>query len=96
MSPSKEISAAELNDALEHNEIFVHYQPKADIRTGLVRGVEALARWKHPKRGLIKPDRFIPLAEREHLIHRLTMDVMNQAMLQNAAWRARGLHLPWP
>lgn len=89
----QEISAAELNDALEHNEIFVHYQPKADIRTGLVRGVEALARWKHPKRGLIKPDRFIPLAEREHLIHRLTMDVMNQAMLQNAAWRARGLHL---
>jgi EAL domain-containing protein (putative c-di-GMP-specific phosphodiesterase class I) len=88
------VTAADLNDALERGEIFVHYQPKADIRTGIVRGVEALARWKHPTLGMIPPDQFIPLAEREQLIHRLTIDVMNQAMLQNSAWRARGLHLP--
>lgn len=88
------IDAGALNDALERSEIFVHYQPKADIRTGIVRGVEALARWKHPTLGMIPPDQFIPLAEREQLIHRLTIDVMNQAMLQNSAWRARGLHLP--
>lgn len=92
--PELGIDAGALNDALERNEIFVHYQPKADIRTGIVRGVEALARWKHPTLGMIPPDQFIPLAEREQLIHRLTIDVMNQAMLQNASWRARGLHLP--
>jgi EAL domain-containing protein (putative c-di-GMP-specific phosphodiesterase class I) len=88
------VDATALNEALERNEIFVHYQPKADIRTGIVRGVDALARWKHPTQGMIPPDQFIPLAEREQLIHRLTLDVMNQAMLQNSAWRARGLHLP--
>ncbi|MBL8268463.1 EAL domain-containing protein [Steroidobacter sp.] len=88
------IDAAALSDALDRGEIFVHYQPKADIRTGIVRGVEALARWKHPTLGMVPPDQFIPLAERSQLIHRLTIDVMNQSMLQNSAWRARGLHLP--
>lgn len=88
------IDAGALSDALDRGEIFVHYQPKADIRTGIVRGVEALARWKHPTLGMVPPDQFIPLAERNQLIHRLTLDVMNQSMLQNAAWRARGLHLP--
>ncbi|GFE83357.1 transcriptional regulator [Steroidobacter agaridevorans] len=88
------IDATALSDALERSDVYVHYQPKADIRTGIVRGVEALARWTHPTLGPIPPDLFIPLAERSQLIHRLTIDVMNQAMLQNAAWRARGLHLP--
>ncbi|MFC4307633.1 EAL domain-containing protein [Steroidobacter flavus] len=88
------VDATSLSDALERSEVYVHYQPKADIRTGIVRGVEALARWKHPTMGQVPPDQFIPVAERSQLIHRLTIDVMNQAMLQNAAWRARGLHLP--
>lgn len=88
------LDATALADALERGEISVHYQPKADIRTGIVRGVEALARWTHPTLGMIPPDQFIPLAEREQLIHRLTVEVMNQAMLQNSGWRARGLHLP--
>nr|WP_298721811.1 EAL domain-containing response regulator [uncultured Steroidobacter sp.] len=88
------IDATALADALDRNEIYVHYQPKADIRTGIVRGIEALARWTHPTLGPIPPDQFIPVAERNQLIHRLTIDVMNQAMLQNSAWRARGLHLP--
>ncbi|MDY6948444.1 MAG: EAL domain-containing response regulator, partial [Pseudomonadota bacterium] len=92
--PELSVDATDLHDALERGEIFVHYQPKADIRTGIVRGVEALARWKHSTLGMIPPDQFIPLAEREQLIHRLTIDVMNQSMLQNSAWRARGLHLP--
>lgn len=88
------VDATALSDALERSDVYVHYQPKADIRTGIVRGVEALARWTHPTLGPIPPDLFIPLAERSQLIHRLTIDVMNQAMLQNSAWRARGLHLP--
>lgn len=89
-----DVDSTDLVHALDSGEIQVHYQPKADIRTGIVRGVEALARWQHPTLGLIPPDQFIPLAEREQLIHRLTVEVMNQAMLQNSAWRARGLHLP--
>jgi EAL domain-containing protein (putative c-di-GMP-specific phosphodiesterase class I)/AmiR/NasT family two-component response regulator len=88
------VDTGSLREALQHHEIFVHYQPKADMRTGIVRGVEALARWKHPTLGMISPEQFIPLAEQEGLIHPLTLDVMNQAMLQSAAWHARGLHLP--
>jgi EAL domain-containing protein (putative c-di-GMP-specific phosphodiesterase class I) len=92
--PELAVDATALSDALERSDVYVHYQPKADIRTGIVRGVEALARWKHPTLGQVPPDQFIPLAERSQLIHRLTIDVMNQAMLQSSAWRARGLHLP--
>lgn len=87
------VDAEALRAGMERGEIFVHYQPKVDIRTGLVRGVEALARWQHPTLGLVPPDQFIPLAERNDLIHPLTIEVMNQAMLQTAAWKARGLHL---
>jgi EAL domain-containing protein (putative c-di-GMP-specific phosphodiesterase class I) len=87
------IDAAELRTAIERREIHVHYQPKADIRTGIVRGVEALARWQHPTLGFVPPDQFIPLAEQSDLIHPLTLHVMNEAMLQVSAWQARGLHL---
>jgi EAL domain-containing protein (putative c-di-GMP-specific phosphodiesterase class I) len=55
--------------------------------------VEALARWRHHAQCRVPPDRFIPLAETSDLIHPLTIAVMNQAMLQTAAWKARGLHL---
>ena len=82
-----------LSAALDRGEISVHFQPKTDLRTGLVRGVEALARWQHPQMGFVPPDRFIAVAERAELIHRLTLDVMHQAMLQAAGWQARGLHL---
>jgi len=93
-APELSIDAAALQAALENGEILVHYQPKADFRTGMIRGVEALARWQHPTLGLVPPDQFIALAERHGLIHRLTLEVMNQAMLQVSAWQARGLHLP--
>lgn len=87
------IDAEALSAGMERGEIFVHYQPKVDIRTGIVRGVEALARWQHPTLGFVPPDQFIPLAERNDLIHPLTLQVMNQAMLQTASWKARGMHL---
>jgi EAL domain-containing protein (putative c-di-GMP-specific phosphodiesterase class I)/ActR/RegA family two-component response regulator len=93
-SPALSIEVEALSEGLERGEIFVHYQPKADFRTGMIRGVEALARWQHPTLGLVPPDQFIALAERHDLIHRLTLEVMNQALLQIAAWQARGLHLP--
>jgi EAL domain-containing protein (putative c-di-GMP-specific phosphodiesterase class I)/FixJ family two-component response regulator len=87
------IDAEALRAGIDRGEILVHYQPKVDVRTGIVRGVEALARWQHPTLGLVPPDQFIPLAERNDLIHQLTLQVMQQAMLQTAAWKARGLHL---
>jgi EAL domain-containing protein (putative c-di-GMP-specific phosphodiesterase class I)/FixJ family two-component response regulator len=86
-------SKAELARAIESGEIFAHYQPKVDIRTGIVRGVEALARWRHPENGLIPPDRFIPLAEQEGLIHALTLAMLEQAFAQAAVWNGRGLKL---
>jgi EAL domain-containing protein (putative c-di-GMP-specific phosphodiesterase class I) len=63
------------------------------MRTGIVRGVEALARWHRPNLGFVPPDYFIEIAEREGLIHDLTLSVMTQAMAQSADWNARGLRL---
>jgi EAL domain-containing protein (putative c-di-GMP-specific phosphodiesterase class I)/FixJ family two-component response regulator len=82
-----------LADAIAAGEITVYYQPKVDMRTGIVRGVEALARWHRPDVGFVPPDHFIEMAEREGLIHDLTMSVMTQALAQCADWNARGLRL---
>jgi EAL domain-containing protein (putative c-di-GMP-specific phosphodiesterase class I)/ActR/RegA family two-component response regulator len=85
--------SGDLAQAIERQEIYLCYQPKVDIRSGLVRGVEALARWRHPLAGNIPPDRFIAVAEQEDLIYPLTLSVMAQAMLQAAEWNRRGLRL---
>lgn len=87
------IDANQLRQALAAGQIEVHFQPKADIRTGIVRGVEALARWHHAALGWVPPEQFIAIAEANDLIHQLTIEVMNQALLQGASWQARGLHL---
>ncbi len=57
-------------------------------------GVEALVRWRHPERGLVPPDEFIPLAETSGLMHRLTACVVDQALAQAARWRAEGMEIP--
>jgi len=54
---------SDLRRALERNELYLDYQPIVDIATGEVRGAEALARWRHPTRGLVPPSSFIPVAE---------------------------------
>jgi EAL domain-containing protein (putative c-di-GMP-specific phosphodiesterase class I) len=59
---------ADLNHALEREEFFLHYQPIIEVRTGAVKGIEALVRWQHPTRGRIEPGRFIMLAEETGLI----------------------------
>ena len=82
-----------LRTALDRNELRVHFQPQVEIGTGLVRGVEALVRWQHPTLGLVTPDRFIPLAEQSGLVHELTLQVLNQTLLQAVAWSAAGLDL---
>jgi EAL domain-containing protein (putative c-di-GMP-specific phosphodiesterase class I) len=88
---SYEISLlGELGHAVEAGEIRVLYQPKLDIASGLITGVEALVRWQHPTRGLLSPDLFIPLAERNDRIRDLTLHVMEQTIRDVCAWGALG------
>ena len=70
---------ADLRAAIEHNELEVALQPIVQITTGRIIGCEALARWRHPTRGPISPDEFIPMAERTGLIHELGMWIVRDA-----------------
>ncbi|HLJ32191.1 MAG TPA: EAL domain-containing protein, partial [Ktedonobacteraceae bacterium] len=76
----------DLHHAIAASEFLLYYQPKVEMKTGLVQGVEALIRWQHPTRGLIPPDTFIPLAEQTGLITTLTHWVMEAALRQCAEW----------
>ena len=68
-----------LRRALEHGEIEVAYQPVVDLATGAIDGIEALARWRHPERGMVPPDEFIPVAERAGLIADLGRSILGEA-----------------
>ncbi|ABM34097.1 EAL domain-containing protein [Paracidovorax citrulli] len=92
-APRMPIDAAMLEQAIRGGGITPHFQPKVDTRTGMLRGVEALARWNHPVLGMVPPDEFIPLAERVGLIHELTLAMMERSFLQCAAWQSRGMRL---
>ena len=76
---------AELRRALERDELILHYQPKVDLQTGLVAGVEALVRWQHPVHGLRGPGAFLPHAEHTALMRPLTLHVLETALSQLAA-----------
>ncbi len=85
--------AGELSRALEHDEIEAYFQPKADAGSGRIVGVEALARWRHPQRGMIPPDQFIAVAEQAGLGRALTRRMLELALTQAKAWREDGLDL---
>jgi EAL domain-containing protein (putative c-di-GMP-specific phosphodiesterase class I) len=94
--PGIHVTAGELELALARQEIQVFYQPKARYHINgrwLVEGVEALARWNHPKRGFVPPPVFIGLAEKHGFIHTLTLQVVEQAMHQMAQWQQEGMPL---
>lgn len=80
------IIEAELETALRNNELYLNYQPKIDLATHSVCGVEVLARWQNPEKGSVSPEVFIPVAERSGLILPLTLWVMNVAMRQSSDW----------
>jgi EAL domain-containing protein (putative c-di-GMP-specific phosphodiesterase class I)/ActR/RegA family two-component response regulator len=92
--PELEEWAEDLRRALDHGELIVFYQPKVRIADGSVAGFEALARWAHPSRGLIGPDRVIPVAEATGLIAPLTDQVLAQAVADCAGWAAAGVNVP--
>ena len=86
--------AAELQAAITERELEVYYQPKADLSTGRIVGVEALARWQHPQHGPIPPDEFVELAESTGLMRQMTTLVLELALDQIREWGAVGLVLP--
>ncbi len=83
----------ELPRALSNDEIRVYYQPKIDLTTGSVMGVEALVRWLHPDLGMIRPDEFIELTEVAGLINELTRKVVHQSIAQLQKWDLEGVHI---
>jgi EAL domain-containing protein (putative c-di-GMP-specific phosphodiesterase class I) len=88
--PARLALTAELHGAIEAGRLEVQYQPQADVRTGRVRGAEALVRWRHPELGLMLPGAFLPLAERAGLMGPVTLLVLEQAMARCVQWRAAG------
>ncbi len=80
-----------LRRAIERDEFALHYQPKADLRTGVVTGVEALIRWRCPSRGMVPPDQFIAVLEDTGLILPVGAWVIRTACAELAAWDAMGL-----
>jgi diguanylate cyclase (GGDEF)-like protein len=83
----------ELRRAMDETELVLFYQPKVALRDGKVKGVEALARWHHPERGLLSPDEFIPLAERSNLLRPMTLYLIDTALRQANSWRSKGFDI---
>jgi diguanylate cyclase len=92
-NPGSLVLMGDLRRAIVHDQLFLLYQPKIDLHTGQVAGVEALARWRHPQLGVILPDQFIPLAERTGLIMPLTLWVLHEALRQCHRWHQAGIEL---
>lgn len=85
---------AELRDALDQRDLILLYQPKFDLLTARVVGVEALLRWQHPVRGLLGPDEFLPLVRGDDLMAAITDFVIHQALDDASRWRSLSVEVP--
>ncbi len=83
----------DLRDAFDKEEFFVVYQPTFDLREMVPTGMEALIRWRHPTRGVVQPDDFVPLLEETGLIVEVGRWVLGEACRQGAEWREAGRHV---
>jgi EAL domain-containing protein (putative c-di-GMP-specific phosphodiesterase class I) len=92
-SPRRLALAGGMRQAINEGQITLYYQAKADLRTGRVVGVEALARWNHPEFGIVGPSEFVPIAEQTGLITPLTSFVLDAALRQIRQWQDAGLEL---
>jgi len=81
----------DLHNALANNEFYLDYQPQVNLKTGTIESVEALVRWRHPTRGFVPPDVFIPIAEECGLIIPLGKWILETACTQAKAWEKQGL-----
>ena len=81
---------ARVEQALMHNELCLHYQPKVNLKTGKIFGMEALLRWQHPERGLLRPHEFLHYAEDSNLIISIGNWVLNEALTQIKQWHNAG------
>lgn len=90
-SPRRLALMTELRSAMKENQLFLHYQPKVDLRTYQTVGLEVLVRWEHPVHGMIPPAHFIPIAETTQLIGPLTLWVLEHALMQWRIWYEQGL-----
>ncbi|WP_017559740.1 putative bifunctional diguanylate cyclase/phosphodiesterase [Nocardiopsis baichengensis] len=84
----------ELRRALVEKELEMFYQPTVDLAGRRPVGLEALVRWRHPRRGVLEPHEFVPLIEQSYLMRGFTHEVLEQTLSQVARWRAEGLALP--
>jgi EAL domain-containing protein (putative c-di-GMP-specific phosphodiesterase class I)/AmiR/NasT family two-component response regulator len=91
VAPELEVTAVELGQALTNNELTLAFQPKLTVQGLILKGVEALARWRHPQKGIISPGVFIPLAERHGMIDMLTRHLLQVAFQHKQMWQNYGL-----
>ena len=83
-----------IRNALDEHQFILYYQPKVNMRTGKVIGVEALIRWQHPKRGLLNPTDFLPVIENHAMMIEMGEWVIETALTQISEWKSMGLNLP--
>lgn len=92
-SASKLSLRRDLRSAVNNGELELYYQPRVDLQSSTIIGVEALARWQHPEHGFIPPDQFIPIMEQTGLIRPFTHWVLDAALKQCSAWSSAGIDI---
>jgi diguanylate cyclase (GGDEF)-like protein len=90
-SPARLGMLGDLRRAIDREELELHFQPKIGLADGHLAGMEALLRWRHPKRGLVGPGEFLPIVEQTYLMRAITHYVVDVALTQAAAWWEAGL-----
>ncbi|MGR6467147.1 bifunctional diguanylate cyclase/phosphodiesterase [Rhizobium sp. PAMB 3182] len=91
---SNKRTADEILRGLEHGEFIPYFQPQFDARTLEIAGVEALARWEHPEKGMLPPSAFLPIAEALNNVAQIDASILHQALFQYHRWQAAGLAIP--